>query len=77
MSLLNLLFFRPGGADIDQLAAATRRRLRQDAEKLTEEEDQVRRKLGLVYAPRLSLVDEESAALLRASDRRRLMAEFD
>ena len=77
MSLLNLLFFRPGGADIDQLAPATRRRLRQDAEKLTEEEDQVRRKLGLVYAPRLSLVDEESAALLRASDRRRLMAEFD
>ena len=77
MSLLNLLFFRPGGADIDQLAASTRRRLRQHAERLTEEEDQVRRKLGLVYAPRLSLVDEESAALLRASDRRRLMAAFD
>ena len=77
MSLLNLLFFRPGGADVDQLAASTRRRLRKHALKLTEEEDQVRQKLGLVYAPRLSLVDEESAAQLRASDRRRLMAEFD
>ena len=77
MSLLNLLFFRPGGADVDQLAASTRRRLREHALKLTEEEDQVRQKLGLVYAPRLSLVDEESAAQLRASDRRRLMAEFD
>jgi hypothetical protein len=77
MSLLNFLFFRPGGADVDQLAGTTRRRLRQHAEKLTREEDQVRRKLGLVYAPRLSLVDEESAALLRASDRRRLMAESD
>ncbi len=59
MSLLNLLFFRTGGADVDQLAASTRRRLRQHAEKLTEEEDQVRRELGLVYAPRLSLVDED------------------
>ena len=77
MSLLNLLFFRPGGADVDQLAGATRRRLRQHALKLTTEEDQVGRKLGLVYPPRLSLVDEESAALLRASDRRRLMAELD
>lgn len=75
MSLLNLLFFRPGGADVDQLAASTRQRLRQHAQGLTEEEDQVRRKLGLVYAPRLSIVDEESASLLRASDRRRLMAE--
>ena len=77
MSLLNLLFFRTGGADVGQLAASTRRRLREHAAKLTEEEDQVRAKLGLVYPPRLSLVDEESAALLRASDRRRLMAEFD
>ena len=75
MTLLNLLFFRPGGADIDQLAASTRRRLRRHVEGLTEEEDQVRRKLGLVYPPRLSIVDEESASLLRASDRRRLMAE--
>lgn len=75
MSLLNLLFFRPGGADVDQLAASTRRRLRRHAQGLTEEEDQVRRKLGLVCAPRLSIVDEESASLLRASDRRRLMAE--
>ena len=77
MSLLNRLFFRPGGADIVQLAADTRRPLRDDAAKLTAEEEQVRRKLALVYAPRLSLVDEESAALLRASDRRRLLAEFD
>ena len=75
MSLLNLLFFRPGGADVDQLPASTRERLRRHAAGLTAEEDQVRRKLGLVYPPRLSIVDEESASLLRASDRRRLMAE--
>lgn len=77
MTLLNLMFFRPGGADVDQLATSTRRRLREHAEQLTAEEDQVARTLGLVHAPRLSLVDEESAVLLRASDRRRLMAEFD
>ena len=77
MGLLNLLFFRPGGADVDQLAPSTRDRLCDHIEGLTDEEDQVGRKLGLVCAPRLSLVDEESAALLRASDRRRLMAEFD
>ena len=74
MSLLNLLFFRPGGADVEQLPASTRRRLRGHVEGLIEEEDQVRRKLGLVYAPRLSIVDEESASLLRASDRRRLLS---
>ena len=77
MSLLNLLFFRPGGAEIEQLPASTRRRLRQHARGLTEEEDLVRGKLGLIYAPRLSIVDEESASLLRASDRRRLMVETD
>ncbi|HLT01246.1 MAG TPA: hypothetical protein VK001_03665 [Geminicoccaceae bacterium] len=74
MGLLNLLFWRPGGADVDQLPPSTRRRLREHIERLTDEEDQVRRKLDLVCAPRLSIVDEESASLLRASDRPRLLA---
>lgn len=74
MGLLNLLFFRPGGADVDQLPPSTRDRLCDEIEGLIEEEDQVCRKLGLVCAPRLSIVDEESASLLRASDRDRLLA---
>ena len=41
------------------------------------EEDEVGPMLGLAYVPRLSIVDEESAALLRASDRQRLLATGD
>jgi hypothetical protein len=77
MTLLNLLFFRPGGADVDQLPRSTRRRLRRHARSLAKEEDAVGRILGLACPPRLSIVDEESAALLRASDRERLLASGD
>ena len=77
MTLLNLLFFRPGGAKIEQLPRSTRRRLRRHAQSLAKEEDEVGRMLGLVHPPRLSIVDEESAALLRASDRQRLLATGD
>lgn len=74
MTLLNLLFFRPGGARVERLPRSTLKRLRRHAQSLTKEEDEVGRMLGLVHAPRLSIVDEESATLLRASDRERLLA---
>ena len=63
--------------DPPDLSRSTRRRLREHARTLAKEEDEVGRILGLVHAPRLSIVDEESAALLRASDRQHLLATGD
>lgn len=54
---------------LSEMPQSVQRRLHLSSLLLREEEDRVRDLLGLAFSPRLSLVDEESGALITGSER--------
>lgn len=73
MPMQNRLFRRGGGYQrVDELSPAARERLTGRARLLTEEEREVQELLKLPCRARLSVVDEETAAIISASERGRL-----
>lgn len=73
MRLLDRLFTRRRRLPrFDNVAEIVRHRLAVACLELTEAEDQAAAQLELVLPPRLLLVDEETAVVLTAEDRRKI-----